>query len=58
MVAATMWIYAKYFVPSYVGPLSSRTSGSDFSWLIGIVVGGLVYWALAAREVRGEVSHT
>jgi purine-cytosine permease-like protein len=58
MVAAMMWIYAKYFVPSYVGPVSSRTSGSDFSWLIGIVVGGLVYWALAAREVRNEVSHT
>jgi len=55
MVAAMMWIYAKYFVPSYVGPISSRTSGSDFSWLIGIVVGGLVYWILASREVRAEV---
>ena len=53
-----MWIYAQYYVPSYVGPISSRTSGSDFSWLIGMVVGGLVYWVLAAREVRNEVSRT
>ncbi len=58
MAAAMMWIYAEYFVPSYVGPISARTSGSDFSWLIGMVVGGLVYWALAAREVRSEATRT
>jgi cytosine/uracil/thiamine/allantoin permease len=58
MGAAMMWIYAKYFVPSYVGPISNRTSGSDFSWLIGMIVGGLVYWALAARTVRKEAQRT
>jgi purine-cytosine permease-like protein len=54
MVAALMWINAAFDVPSYVGPLSSRTDGSDFSWLIGIVVGGGLYWALAGRRVRQE----
>jgi purine-cytosine permease-like protein len=58
MAAAMMWIYAKYFVPSYVGPISNRTSGSDFSWLIGMIVGGVVYWALAARTVRKETQRT
>ena len=56
MAAAMMWTDALYYVPSYVGPISSRTSGSDLSWLIGIVVGGLVYWVLASREVRKEAS--
>ena len=56
MAAAMMWTDALYYVPSYVGPISSRTSGSDLSWLIGIVVGGLVYWVLASREVRREAS--
>jgi nucleobase:cation symporter-1, NCS1 family len=62
MVAALMWINAPTAWPSYVGPLSSRTDGSDFSWLIGIVVGAGLYWLLAGplhglfgeRTVREE----
>jgi hypothetical protein len=44
MVAALMWINAPTAFPSYVGPLSSHTHGSDFSWLIGIVIGAGLYW--------------
>ena len=47
MVAALMWIDAPTAFPSYVGPISSRTSGSDFSWLIGIGVGAVLYWLFA-----------
>ena len=32
--------------------------GGDFSWAIGIVVGALVYWALAGRSVRREAAQT
>ncbi len=56
MVAALMWIDASTAFPSYVGPISSHTHGSDFSWLIGIVVGAVLYWALAARGVRKEAA--
>jgi cytosine/uracil/thiamine/allantoin permease len=49
-----MWINAPTAFPSYVGPLSSHTHGSDFSWLIGIVVGAGLYWGLAARRVQDE----
>ncbi len=57
MVAAMMWINADFAVPSYIGPISNHfpgLQGSDFSWAIGIVVGGLVYWLLASRGVRRE----
>jgi len=47
MLAALMWIDAPTAYPSYVGPLSSRTDGADFSWLIGIVLGAGLYWLLA-----------
>jgi nucleobase:cation symporter-1, NCS1 family len=54
MVAAAFWLNA--YSP-YVGPLASRIGGSlgsDFSVFIGLIVGGLVYWALAGRAVRAE----
>jgi purine-cytosine permease-like protein len=59
MVAALMWINADFAVPSYVGPVSSHISGlqgSDFSWAVGILVGGGVYYLLARGSVRHEVS--
>lgn len=59
MVAALMWLDADFAVPSYVGPISKHfpgLAGGDFSWAIGIVVGALVYWALAARGVRREAA--
>lgn len=55
MFAAVMWTFGKYYQPSYVGPLSSHIgNGSDLSWVIGIVVGAGVYWALSFRSVREE----
>jgi hypothetical protein len=33
-------------------------AGGDLSWAIGIVVGALVYWALAGRGVRREAAQT
>lgn len=59
MVAALMWINAESAYPSYIGPLSSHFPGlqsGDLSWLIGIVMGGGVYWLLAGRSVRREVA--
>ena len=58
MICAALWLNA--FSP-YVGPLASRIGGpfgSDFSVFIGLAVGGLVYWLLAARRVRAEGAET
>jgi cytosine/uracil/thiamine/allantoin permease len=57
MVAALMWINAATAFPAYTGPLSNHfpgLAGGDFSWALGIVVGSLVYLALAWRGVRRE----
>ena len=54
MVCAALWLNA--YSP-YVGPLASRVGGpigSDFSVFIGLIVGGAVYYVLAARSVRAE----
>jgi nucleobase:cation symporter-1, NCS1 family len=54
MVVAALWLNA---FPPYVGPLASRNGGligSDFSVFLGLLVGGVVYWLLAARKVRAE----
>jgi len=54
MVVAALWLNA--YTP-YVGPLASRIGGSfgsDFSVFLGLIVGGGVYWLLAARSVRAE----
>jgi nucleobase:cation symporter-1, NCS1 family len=59
MAAALMWINAEFAFPSYTGPLSNHfpgLHGGDFSWAIGIVVGALVYWVLAARSVGREAA--
>jgi purine-cytosine permease-like protein len=54
-VAAYLWLNASSGgVLASTGPLSSRTSGSDFSVFIGLLVGGLVYYLLASRAVRAE----
>jgi nucleobase:cation symporter-1, NCS1 family len=50
MIAALAWIDS----PAYVGPLSSRTYGSDFSVFTGILVAGFTYWLLARRSVPAE----
>jgi nucleobase:cation symporter-1, NCS1 family len=59
MVATLMWINAATAVPAYTGPLSNHfpgLHGGDFSWVLGIVVGALVYWLLAARSVQQEAA--
>ncbi|MCL4421756.1 MAG: cytosine permease [Actinobacteria bacterium] len=56
MAAAMMWIDAAFYVPSYTGPLSSATSGADFSWVLGMIVGGLAYWILSFKSVPAELS--
>ena len=61
MVAALMWINAAFAFPAYTGPISNHfpgLAGGDFSWAIGIVVGSLLYWALAGRGVRQEAAQT
>ncbi len=58
MIAALLWINASFAVPSFVGPLSNvipSLKGSDFSWLLGVVVGAVVYWLLARGRIREEV---
>jgi nucleobase:cation symporter-1, NCS1 family len=54
-VAAWAWLNASSGgVLASVGPLSGITGDSDFSVFSGLLVGGLTYWLLAAREVRAE----
>jgi NCS1 family nucleobase:cation symporter-1 len=55
MVAAALWLNA--YSP-YVSVLSARFDESDFSVFMGLIVGGLVYWLLARREVRAEGEST
>lgn len=54
MVAVLMWIDTSV----YVGPLSSRTDGSDISWLLGAVVAGVLYFVLARKTVKAEAAQT
>ena len=54
MFAAMMWVDAAFYVPSYTGPLSNGTHGADFSWLFGLLVGGIVYFLLSFSTVRKE----
>jgi NCS1 family nucleobase:cation symporter-1 len=54
MVAALMWVDASSYVPSYISPLSSSTNGADLSWVLGLVVGGGLYFLLSRRSVPRE----
>lgn len=61
MLAALAWINASFAVPSFVGPLANAVpglKGSDLSWLLGVVVGALVYVILAGPAVRREAAIT
>jgi len=55
MFAAMMWINA---YPVYFGPLTNRTKGADLSWLVGLVIGAVVYYLLARSQVKKEVELT
>jgi len=48
MLAACLWLTSSAFV----GPLSSRTSGSTFSFFVGFLVAALVYATSAGRSLR------
>jgi nucleobase:cation symporter-1, NCS1 family len=52
MVAACTWIFS----PAFVGPLSSRTDGSDLSFFMGFVVAGVAYALLGRRSVVEELA--
>ena len=53
--AAYLWLNASSGgVLASAGPLSSRSDGSDFSVLIGLIVGGAIYYLLARKTVRAE----
>ena len=54
MIASCLWIDSSAFV----GPLSSRTSDSDFSFFTGLIVGGLVYFVLGRRAIKAETETT
>ncbi len=58
-VAAYLWLNASSGgVLASTGPLASRADGADFSVFAGLLVGGLVYYLLAGREVRTEGAAT
>jgi nucleobase:cation symporter-1, NCS1 family len=50
MLAAASWLDTTV----WQGPLSSATSGADFSVFMGALFGGSVYWLLARRSVPAE----
>jgi NCS1 family nucleobase:cation symporter-1 len=54
MAAALMWIDAQFYFPAYNSPLSRLTGGGDLSWLVGLVVGAVLYWLLSIRSVAAE----
>jgi NCS1 nucleoside transporter family len=54
MFGAMMWIDAAFYVPAYTGPLSNSTHGADFSWIFGMIIAGVVYWALSVSSVPKE----
>jgi NCS1 family nucleobase:cation symporter-1 len=48
----------RYWRGNGFGPLSSRSVGSDFSFFMGLVVGGGLYYLLAQRSVAAEADLT
>jgi NCS1 family nucleobase:cation symporter-1 len=53
---AVLWVNGQYYQPSYLSPISRATNGTDFSWLVGILVGSAVYWLLSFRSVPAEAA--
>ncbi len=56
MLAALLWVNGKYYVPSFIGPISTATGGADFSWIMGIVVGAIAYYFLSVRSISKEIA--
>ena len=40
--------------PALEGPISTSLSGSDFTWILGPVVAGAIYYVLARADVRAS----
>jgi NCS1 family nucleobase:cation symporter-1 len=55
MVAAMMWIDAAFYVPAFVGPIAKATGGADFSWALGILVGGGAYLVMSVGSIGREL---
>ena len=53
MVAAFLCIS----VPQYTGPIAASLDYTDYSWLVGPIIGGALYFILARGTVRDEVAH-
>lgn len=53
MVAAFLCIS----VPKYTGPIAARLDYTDYSWLVGPIIAGVLYFVLAKSTVRDEVEH-
>jgi purine-cytosine permease-like protein len=56
MGATLMWLDASTAFPAFTGPISKSLSGSDLSYLIGGLVGALVYVVLARPGLRREAA--
>ena len=56
MFAAMMWTNANFYFPAFQGPISSHLGGGDLSWLFGMVVAGVIYWAFSFRSIAREVA--
>jgi NCS1 family nucleobase:cation symporter-1 len=54
MFAAMMWIDALYYKPSFESYLSTHTNGMDLSWIFGLLVGAVIYFALSYRSIQKE----
>lgn len=51
------WAVEDGLVPALQGPISTKLlAGADLSWLVGIVVAGVVYLALNRGPVRAPVA--
>ncbi len=56
MGVTLLWLDAATAFPSFTGPISKSLGGSDLSYLVGFLVGGLIYVVLARRSVARELA--
>jgi NCS1 family nucleobase:cation symporter-1 len=54
MFAAMMWVDAAFYFPKFTSYISTHTNGADFSWALGLIVAGVLYFVLSFSSVRKE----